>query len=77
MKFNINMAATHPRWPLKCEFDTFFDGVLFVSGMIMYRDVYFVYLGQDCSGQKRGTRKLELVKGREGGGGVFSGIIHI
>ena len=40
---HLNMAATHPRWRLKCECNTFFDGVLFVSGMVMYRDEYFVY----------------------------------
>ena len=34
----LNMAATHPRWPLKCEFNTFIDEVLFVSGMVMFRD---------------------------------------
>ena len=37
------MAATHPRWPLKCDFNTYFGGVLFISGMVMYRDEYFVY----------------------------------
>ena len=44
MRFNLNVAATHPRWRLKCEFNTFFDGVLFVSGKVMYGDEYFVYL---------------------------------
>ena len=50
MRFNLNMAAAHPRWPLKCEFNTFFGEVLFVSGMVMYRDEYFVYLTRRFKG---------------------------
>ena len=41
------MAATHHnRGPLKCKFNTFYDGILLVSGMVMYRDEYFVYTGR-------------------------------
>ena len=43
VKFHLSMTVTHPRWRLKCKFNAFFDSVLFVSGMLKYRDEHFVY----------------------------------